>query len=49
MRKGFEQASEDANQRWTSIQVSRHSYLDAAESMALRKYFVGYRIRQPLN
>ena len=25
--KGFEQASEDANQRWTSIQVSRHSYL----------------------
>ena len=39
VRKGFEQASEDANQRWTSIQVSRHSYLDAAESMALRKYF----------
>ena len=37
--KGFEQASKDANQRWTSIQVSRHSYLDAAESMALRKYF----------
>ena len=39
VRKGFEQASEDANQCWTSIQVSRHSYLDAAESMALRKYF----------
>ena len=37
--KGFEQESLDANQRWTSIQVSRHSYLDAAESMALRKYF----------
>ena len=39
VRKGFEQASAYANQRWTSIQVSRHSYLDAAESMALRKYF----------
>ena len=39
VRKGFKQASKDANQHWTSIKVSRHSYLDAAESMALRKYF----------
>ena len=37
--EGFGQESLDANQRWTSIQVSRHSYLDAAESMALRKFF----------
>ena len=39
VRIGFGQESLDANQRWTTIQVSRHSYLDAAESMGLRKYF----------
>ena len=39
VRKGFAQASKDTNQRWTKIKVSRHSYLEAAESMALRKYF----------
>lgn len=39
VRKGFAQASKDTNQRRTTIKVSRHSYFEAAESMALRKYF----------
>ena len=38
--ESFEQESLDANQRWTSIQVSRHSYLDAVECMAFRKFFL---------
>lgn len=37
--QGFEEENDAASETWTSIEVSKYTYIDAAENLALREYF----------
>ena len=37
--EGFEEENDAAGETWTSIEVSKYTYIDAAENLALREYF----------
>tara|TARA_B100001093_G_scaffold212596_1_gene204039 strand:+ start:1306 stop:2403 length:1098 start_codon:yes stop_codon:yes gene_type:complete len=37
--QGFEEENDAASETWTSIEVSKCTYIDAAENLALREYF----------
>ena len=37
--QGFEEENDAAGETWTSIEVSKYTYIDAAENLALREYF----------